>query len=82
MRALDFYFTYNSSELVGSAFGGTWEDPRGCFFKFAVKRDSEQDQIVHMEVKLQFICYFSSTMGLCTLTTPSKLKNQFGKYNY
>ena len=22
------------------------------------------------------------TMGLCTLTTPSKLKNQFGKYNY
>ena len=25
-------------------------------------------------------CY--GTMGFCTLTTPSKLKNQFGKYNY
>ena len=36
--ALDFYFTYNSSALVGSTFGGTWEDPGGSFFKFAVKK--------------------------------------------
>ena len=34
----DFYFTYNSSALVGSAFGATWEDPGGCFFKFLNKK--------------------------------------------
>ena len=34
--------------LVGSTFGGTWEDPGGAFFKFAVKRALKQDQIVHM----------------------------------
>ena len=47
--------TYNSSALVGSEFGGTWEDPGGGFFEFAVKRALKQDQIVHMEAKLQFI---------------------------
>ena len=46
--------------LVGSTFGGTWEDPGGGFFKFAVKRALKQDQTVHMEGKLQFIRYFSS----------------------
>ena len=43
------HFTYNSSTLVGSEFGGTWEDPGGGFIKFAVKRALKQDQIVHME---------------------------------
>ena len=52
---LFFYFTYNSSALVGSEIGGTWEDPEGGFFKFAVKSALKQDQIVHMEEKLQFI---------------------------
>ena len=30
--ALVFYFTYNSSALVGSEFGGTWEDSGDVFF--------------------------------------------------
>ena len=47
--------TYNSSALVGSEFGGTWEDPGGGFIKFAVTRALKQDQIVHMEGKHQFI---------------------------
>ena len=45
--------------LVGSEFGGTWENPGGGFFKFAVKRPLKQDQIFHMEGKLQVIRYFS-----------------------
>ena len=53
------YFIYNSIALVGSEFGGTWEDPEGGFIKFTVKRDLKQDQTHHMEGKLQFICYFS-----------------------
>ena len=56
---LYFYFTYNSSVLVGSTFGGTWEDPEGGIIKFAVKRALKQDQTLHMEGKLQFIRYFS-----------------------
>ena len=44
---------------MGSEFGGTWEDPGGVFFEFAVKRALKQDQIVHMEEKLQIILYFS-----------------------
>ena len=52
------FFTYNSSALVGSTFGGTWEGPWGGFFKFAVKRALKQDKIVHMEGKLQVIFYF------------------------
>ena len=40
---------------MGSAFGAIWKDPGGGFFKFAVKRALKQDQIVHMEGKLQFI---------------------------
>ena len=56
---LYFDFTYNSSALVGSAFGATWKDPGGAFIKFAVTRALKQDQIVHMVEKLQFICYFS-----------------------
>ena len=51
--------SYNSSELVGSEFGGTWEDPWGVFFEFAVKRALKQDQIVYMDGKLQVIFYFS-----------------------
>ena len=42
-----------------STFGGTWEEPVGGVFKFAVKRALNQDQIVHMEGKLQVIRYFS-----------------------
>ena len=55
---LYFYFTYNSSALVGSAFGVTWEDPEGGFIKFAAKRALNQDQTLHMEEKLQIILYF------------------------
>ena len=58
---LFFYFTYNSSALVGSAFGDIWEDPaEGGFIKFAVKRALQQDQTVtlHMEGKLHVILYF------------------------
>ena len=54
-----WFFTYNSSTLVGSTFGGTWEDPGSGFIKFTVKRALKQDQIIHMEGKLQVICYFS-----------------------
>jgi len=50
-----FLVTYNSSALAWSEIGDTWEDPVGGFFKFAVKRALKQDQIVHMEGKLQFI---------------------------
>ena len=46
---LIFTLFINSSALVGSEFGGTWEeDPGGVFFKFTVKRALKQDQIVHM----------------------------------
>ena len=51
---------YKTSALVGSEFGGTWEDPGGGFIKFAVKRALKQDQTLHMEEKLQFILYFST----------------------
>ena len=44
---------------MGSKFEGTWEDPGGDFFEFAVKRALKQDQIVHMEGILQVIPYFS-----------------------
>ena len=54
------FFTYNSSVLVGSAFGGTREDPEGGIIKFAVKRALKQDQIVHMDGgNFQVIFYFS-----------------------
>jgi len=43
---------------VGSTFGGIWDDPRGGFFKFAVKRAAKQDQTLHMEGKLHVILYF------------------------
>ena len=49
--------------LVGSTFGGTWEDHGGGHFKVAVKRALKQDQIVHMEEKLQVILYFSRECG-------------------
>ena len=52
---IDFYFDYNSSALVGPNLGGPWP----WFFEFAVKRALKQDQIVHMERKLQVILYFS-----------------------
>ena len=55
---LNFYFTYNSSALVESTFGATWEDPEGGFIKFVVKRASKQDQTLHMEGKLHVILYF------------------------
>ena len=36
------------------------EDPGGGFFEFVVKRALKQDQIVHLEGKLQFFLYFKS----------------------
>ena len=53
-----------TSALVGSEFGGTWEDPGGGFIKFAVERALKQDQTLHMEEKLQFILYFSTEWRL------------------
>ena len=44
--------------LVGSEFGAFWEDAEGGFIKFAVKRASKQDQILHMEGKRHIIHYF------------------------
>ena len=44
---------------MGSAFGAIWEEPKGGFIKFTVKRALKQDQTLHMEGKLQFIRYFS-----------------------
>ena len=53
-----FYFTYNSSTLVGSTFGAICEDPEGGFIKLMVKRASKQGQTLHMEGKLHVILYF------------------------
>ena len=44
---------------MGSEFGGTWEHSGGVFFESALKRALKQDQIVHLEGKLQYILYFS-----------------------
>ena len=52
---------------MGSEFGGTWEDPWGGFSKFAVKRALQQDQIVHMEGKLQI--YLLLQQGASYITT-------------
>ena len=49
MHLIFILFIGNSSALVGSTFGGTWKDPGGVFFQFAVKRALRQDQIVHLE---------------------------------
>ena len=49
---------YKTSALVGSEFGGTWEDPGGGFIKFAAKRALKQDQTLYMEGKLHIILYF------------------------
>ena len=38
--------------IVGSEFGGNWEDPEGGFIKFAVKRALKHDQTLHMEGKI------------------------------
>ena len=35
---LYFYFTYNLSALVGSAFGAIWEDPEGGFYQIHGKK--------------------------------------------
>ena len=57
---LIFILLYKTSALVGSEFGGTWEDPGGGFNKFADKTALKQDQTLHMEGKLRFILYFST----------------------
>ena len=62
------FFTYNSSVLVGSAFGAIWEDPEGSFNKFTVQRALKQDQTLHMEGKLQFILYLSTECRLNKIT--------------
>ena len=59
---LYFDFTYNSSALVGSAFGAIWEDPEGGLITFVVKRASKQDQTLHMEGKLHVILYFRTVV--------------------
>ena len=41
--------TYNSSALVESTGGATWEDPGGVFIIFVLTRALKQDQIVLME---------------------------------
>ena len=51
-----WFVTYNSSALVGSEFGDTWEED--VFFEFAVKSALKQDQTLHMEGKLHVILYF------------------------
>ena len=48
---------------MGSIFGDTWEDPGGGFFEFSVKRALKQDQIIHMEGKLQVILFSSTSVG-------------------
>ena len=69
-----------------SEFGGTWEDPGGSFFEFAVKRALKQDQIVHMEVKLQVILYFSREWVILKLNVKkvaikvSKFKSYFKNF--
>ena len=55
---LYFYFTYNSSVLVGSAFETIWVDPECGFIKFGVKSASKQDETLHMDGKLHVILYF------------------------
>ena len=57
-RILVFSFTYNSSALVGSAFGAIWEDSAVDFIKFMVRRASKHDQTLHMGGKLHVILYF------------------------
>ena len=67
--------------LVGSTLGGTWEDPGGGFFKFAVNRALKQDQIVDMEGKLLVICNISK--GCCKIrktVSVSKLYFPLGTY--
>ena len=49
---------------MGSEFGGTWEDPEGCFFIFAEKRALKQDQIVHMEGKFKLFSTSAGSEGL------------------
>ena len=53
-----FFFTLLIIQVCASGVR-FWEDPGDGFFEFAVKRALNQDQIVHMEGKLQVICYFS-----------------------
>ena len=55
---LYYDFTYNSSALVESTDGATWEDPEVGFIKFAVKRALKKDQTLHMEGTLHVILYF------------------------
>ena len=62
---------------MGSTFGGTWEDPGGCFFKFTVKRALKQDQIVHMEENFNL---FATSAGseftfLSSLVSPGNTLN-------
>ena len=65
---------YKTSVLVGSEFGGTWEDPGGGFIKFADKRALKQDQTLDMEEKLQFILYFSTEWNVLKIETSPNLK--------
>ena len=71
-----FYFTYNSSALVRSAFGAIWEDPEGGFIKFAVKRASKQDETLHMEGKLHVILYFRAVCAAAKTTGQAFLQHQ------
>ena len=73
------FFTYNSSVLVGSAFGATWEDPEGGFIKFAAKRALKQDQTLHMEGKLHVILYFREECTVDANESSSFLRRNIAK---
>jgi len=70
------FFTYNSSALVGPAFGAFWEDLEEGFIKFAVKRASKQDQIVHMEGTLHVILYFRVVCYVLVKCPPPNLRQK------
>ena len=57
--------------------GGPW----GGFFEFVVKRALKQDQIVHLEGKLQFILYFSRECKVLKLNCNSLSLFLFKKYS-
>ena len=74
-----FYFTYNSSALVGFTFGAIWEDPEGGFIKFTVKRASKHDQTLHMEGKLHVILYFREECTVDANESSSFLRRNIAK---
>ena len=55
---LYFDFAYNSSALVGSAFGAIWEDPEGGFIEFvafSTSTRSDQSKLPKLASKMEKI---------------------------